>query len=247
VALTFHGHCERDCCAGSGCAAAPAGLSTCPSGIRCAACSVDNVNGGPYRLRLGSVIVSEAGQKALPLDTPLELCVVGSAGVATCLPALSEPNGDVWRSLQVVSPLQELLSGLTLELRRRGEPAALASWKHSVPPTADVLCKGVAVQLSDGQETLGRLSVFVELTHFVELGRAASVPELLKGLRRFELSGITPRVYETTQAGATRFALVLGPLDRADAELLRWQVLDHGLEANISHGLDFIGSARPAP
>ena len=246
VPLIFHSRCERECCAGSACKSAPPALTSCPSGISCVACAPDNVNGGPYRLRFGSVIISDAGHKVLPLDAPLELCVVSGASEALCLPALGEPGGDAWRLLKAVSPLQDLLTGLTVELRKRGETTALASWKHAVSPTPDIMCKGLAIQLNDGTETLGRLSAFVEPTHFVELTRAAAVPELLKTLRRFDVSGIQPRVYEAAQTGAGRFALVLGPLDKADAEALRWQVLDHGLEATISHGLDYVGSPRPA-
>lgn len=246
VPLQLISRCERECCAGSSCKTAPAALSVCPSGLTCVACGPDNVNGGPYRLRLGNVIPSEAGQKVLPLDAPLELCVIGSSNEAVCLPALGEPGGDAWRLLKAVTPLQDLLTGLSIELRKRGETAALASWKHAVSPTPEIMCKGVAVQLSDGTETLGRLSVFVEPAHFVELGRAAGVPELLKLLRRFEPSGIQPHIYETSQLGAGRFTLVLGPLDKADADALRWQVLDQGLEASIGNGLDFLGSPRPA-
>ncbi len=242
----FHSRCERECCAGSACKTPGPTLATCPSGLSCVACSPDNVNGGPYRLRFGSMITSEAGQKELPLEAPLELCVVGNGGDTVCLPALGEPGGDAWRLLKTVSPLQDLLTGLTIELRKRGEPTALASWKHAVSPTPDVMCKGLAVQLSDGTKTLGRLSVFVEPTHFVELARAAAVPELLKTLRRFEVGGIQPRIYEASQPDARRFALVFGPLDKADAEALRWQILDHGQEATISHGLDFVGNPRPA-
>lgn len=246
VPLVFRSRCERQCCAGSSCKSAPTALSSCPSGIPCVACAPDNVNGGPYRLRFGTMIVSEAGQKVLPLDAPLELCVLAGASVAVCLPALGEPGGDAWRLLGTVSPLQDLLTGLTVELRKRGETSALASWKHAVSPTPDIMCKGLAIQLSDGTATLGRLSAFVEPTHFVELGRAASMPELLKTSRRYDVSGIQPRIYEASQTGVGRFALVLGPLDKADAEALRWQVLDHGLEATISHGLDFVGAPRPA-
>lgn len=246
VAVTFRSRCERECCAGSGCKSAPPALASCPSGISCVACAPDNVNGGPYRLRVGSMIESDAGQKVLPLDAPLELCVVGSSTAPICLPALGEPGGDAWRLLKAVSPLQDLLTGLTIELRKRGENAVLASWKHAVSPTPDIMCKGLSVQLSDGTETLGRLSVFVELTHFVELARAPAVPTLLKTARRFQVSGIAPRIYESATPGAGRFALVLGPLDKSDAEALRWQVLDHGLDAPISHGLDFVGQPRPA-
>ena len=245
--LVFRSHCERECCAGSSCKSAPAALSACPSGISCVACTPDNVNGGPYRLRFGSVIVTEAGQKVLPLDAALELCVVTNASEALCMPALGEAGGDAWRPLKAVSPLQELLSGLTVELRKRGENTALASWKHAVSPTPDLMCKGLAIQLSDGTETLGRLSAFVEPTHFVELARAAVVPELLQTLRRFDVSGIEPRIYESSQPGAGRFALVLGPVDKSDAEALRWQALEHGHEARIGYGLDFVGGAHPAP
>jgi hypothetical protein len=247
VPLVFRSRCERECCAGSACKSAPAALASCPSGISCVACMPDNVNGGPYRLRLGSMIPSEAGQKVLPLEAPLELCVVGSTSEAVCLPALGEPGGDAWRLLKAVSPLQDLLTGLTIELRKRGETAALASWKRAVSPTPELMCKGLAVALSDGTETLGRLSVFIEPTHFVELGRAAAVPDLLKLLQRFDVSGLQPRLHETSQPGGKRFVLLLGPLEKSDAEALRWQVLDHGIEANVSLGLDFIGSARPAP
>jgi hypothetical protein len=107
------------------------------------------------------------------------------------------------------------------------------------------MCKGLAIQLSDGTETLGRLSAFVEPTHFVELSRAAAVPDLLQTLRHFDVSGAEPRIYETAQPGAAHFVLALGPFDKPDAESLRWQVLDHGLDASVSHGLDFVGNPRP--
>lgn len=246
IPLAFHSRCDSECCAGSACKSAPPALAACPSGLSCVACAPDNVHGGPYRLRLGSMIVSEAGQKLLPLEAPLELCVVGSTGEATCLPALSEPERDAWRPLKSVSPLQDLLTGLTVELRKRGESAALASWKHAVSPTPDLMCKGLMIQLNIGNEVVGRLSAFVEPTHFVELKRAASVPELLKAAQRFDVSGIQPRIFETAAPGPGRFALALGPLDKTDAEGLRWQVLDHGLEANVALGLDFVGSPRPA-
>ena len=245
VPLAFQSRCERECCAGSSCSAASEALRSCPSGIRCVACATDNVAGGPYRLRLGSMITSEAGQKLLPPDAPLELCVVGGSVETTCVPARGEPGGEAWRLLKVVTPLQDLLTGLSVELRKRGENAALAGWKHVISPTPDLLCKGLAIQLNDGTETLGRLSAFIEPTHFVELARAAAVPELLKKLSRFDISGIEPRIYETSRPGAGRFALMLGPLDKTDADALRWQALDHGVDASLSHGLDLVGSPRP--
>ncbi|HVY30922.1 MAG TPA: hypothetical protein VHB79_30390 [Polyangiaceae bacterium] len=244
--LSFQSNCEKSCCAGSACPSAAEGLRACPSGIRCASCAADNVNGGPYRLRLGSVIVTEQGQKLLPLSAPLELCVTGGAAGAVCVPALGEPGSDSWRLLPQVTPLQDLLTGPRVELRKRGDSTVLASWKHVVSPTAELLCRGLAVVLNNEGETLGRLSVFIEPTHFVELSRAATVPSLLEMLTHYEIAGTEPRVYESSQAGARRFALVLGPFDKAEAEALRWQALDHGAEANVSLGLDFIGNPRPA-
>lgn len=245
--LSYSSSCEKSCCAGSACSSAPEGLRACPSGIRCATCAADNVNGGPYRLRVGSVIVSEQGQKLLPLTAPLELCVTGGSAGAVCLPAMGEPDtGNAWRLLPQVTPLQDLLTGLGVELRKRGDSTVLASWKHIVSPSAEMMCKGLAVALNNEGETLGRLSVFIEPTHFVELSRAETVPGLLESLRRFEIAGTEPHVYESSQTGAGRFALVLGPFDKTEADGLRWQALDHGAEAKVSLGLDFVGSPRPA-
>jgi hypothetical protein len=244
--IAFGSRCERQCCAGTQCAAASENLRACPSGMRCIGCAPDNAGGGPYRLRLGSMVPTEAGQKLLPLEAPLELCVPSpTTGESRCLPALGDDNGDTWRLLQQVTSIQELLTGLTVELRKRGDRAALASWKHPVSPTTEVLCKGLLIPLSDGTEVLARISAFVEHTHFVELSRAAAVPQLLTTLARFDISGIEPRIYETSRPEAGRFALTFGPLEKADADALRWQILDHGVEATVSHGLDFVGSARP--
>jgi hypothetical protein len=245
IPLVLGNRCERECCAGSDCKTAAPALSSCPSGIRCAGCTPDNVNGGPHRLRLGSMIPTEVGEKQLPLTEPLELCVSGPSGSAACVPALGEPGGASWRLLPVVTPLQDMLTGLELALRKRGDAQILARWKHPFSPTADVLCKGLAIQLSDGDEVLGKLSVFVESTHFVELGRAAAVPELLTAAERFDVSGTRSRIFETSRSGAERFALVLGPFEKVEAEGLRWQVLDHGREAIVSHGLDYVGTPRP--
>jgi hypothetical protein len=245
VPLVYRSRCERECCAGADCKTASEALRSCPSGVRCAACAPDNVNGGPYRLRVGTMILSDTGRALLAPEAPLELCIVASATEKPCLPALGEPGGEAWRLLKVVSPLQDLLTGLTVELRKRGDSEAIATWKRPVSPTADVMCKGLAIQLGSEKETFGRLSVFVEPTHFLELSRGAAVNELLAKLQGFELSGIQPRVFESTRPGSERFALVLGPLERADADALRWQMLDHGREASVSHGLDFVGAPRP--
>lgn len=244
--IVLHSSCDQTCCAGSDCKTPNPGLATCPSGIRCASCAADNVNGGAYRLRLGAVIPTEAGQKLLPLTAPLELCVLATGREASCVPALGEESGAAWRQLPVTTSLPDLLSGLTLELRKRGAPSPLATWKHAVSPTAELLCKGLAVPLSDGTDVLGRLSIFVEPTHFVELARAANVPTLLEAARGLNVSGVAVSVFESSQGGANRFALGIGPLDKMQAEALRWQALSGGLNAQISLGLDYTGSAHPA-
>jgi hypothetical protein len=247
IPLVFKNRCERECCAGNECGAASEALKSCPSGARCIACGQDYAAGGPYRLRVGTVVPSESGQKLLPLEAPLELCISSPTSPAQCLPAIIESGADAWRLLKQVSTIQDLLSGLTVELRKRGEPAPLASWKHAVSPTPDVMCKGLAVQLNDATDVLARVSVFVEQAHFVELSRAAAVPVLLETQARFDVSGIAPHIYETSSPHAARFALVVGPVDKSEADALRWQALDHGIEAKISHGLDFLGKPRPLP
>lgn len=243
VPLDARSRCERGCCAGSDCKTASAGLNACPSGIRCASCTTDNASGGPYRLRLGTVILTEAA-KTLP-PGPLSLCVVPVGAEASCVPALADASGEAWRQLPVVTPLQDLLTGLTVELRLQGAGPPLASWKHAVPPTPEVLCKGLAIQLTDGTETLGRLSAFIEPTHFVELSRAAAVPPLLQAARAFDIAGALPRITESSRGGDARFVLALGPFDKADAEALRWQALRHGAEARLSLGLDYVGASHP--
>lgn len=245
VALDLRSRCGASCCAGSDCKSAGAGLEVCPSGVRCVGCAADNASGGPYRLRLGTVIPSEAGQKLLPLSAPLELCVLSAGNEPSCVPALNEPSGEAWRRLKVVTPLQDLLTGLTLELRKRGVAAPLATWKHAVSPTPELWCKGLSIQLSDGTDTLGRLSAFIEPTHFVELARAADVPSLLNVARRYEVTGTSPRVFESSQGGQARFALSLGPFDKADAEALRWQALSRGADAQLAQGLDYVGNPHP--
>jgi hypothetical protein len=247
VPLVFKNRCERECCAGTECRTASEALRSCPSGARCIACGQDYASGGPYRLRVGAVVPSEIGQKLLPLEAPLELCLVSPTSPPQCLPAVVESGADAWRLLERVTPIQDLLTGLTVELRKRGEPATLASWKHAVSPTPEVMCKGLAVQLGDTTDVLARVSVFVEQSHFVELSRAAAVPLLLAEQARFDVSGIAPHIYETSSRDGARFALVVGPVDKSEANALRWQALDHGIEAKISHGLDFLGTPRPAP
>jgi hypothetical protein len=239
--------CSKDCCGGGDCPASPPALKACPSGQRCIACNAGQGD-GPFRLRLGAMVLSEAGERLLePARGTLLLCVTTPGADAICLPALSSgKTDDQWRLLDRVSSAQDLLSGLTVEVRREGEPLALAAWKHPVVAAPEVFCKGLAIQPRQGPDVVGRVSAFVEQTHFVELGRADSLAAL-KGRRgAFEFRGVTPRVYETSGSGG-RFVLVLGPLDKQRAQSLRWAALEGGHEASVEFGLDFVGAPRPLP
>ncbi len=241
--------CSAECCGGAECSKAPAAFAQCPSGQRCIECNAAaNASDGPYRLRLGSMILAPGAERVLEPDrTPaLELCVVAPGAPAACLPALSTGTTDeTWRLLGRISSAQDLLSGLRVEVRRQGSTEALASWSHPVVASPEVMCKGLAIQLRAGNEIVGRVSAFVEQTHFVELAREASLPELVARRSEFDFQGIEPRVYETSQPGK-RFALVLGPLDRERAQALRWSALESGKEASVTFGLDFVGSPQPA-
>jgi hypothetical protein len=239
--------CSAQCCGGADCKRAPSELAQCPSGQACLECDT-NASEGPYRLRLGAMILAPGAERLLEPDRapPLELCVVAPGAPPACLPALSTGTSDeTWRLLGRINSAQDLLSGLRIEVRRQGEPAALAFWTHPVVASPEVRCKGLAVQLRAGSEIVGRLSVFVEQTHFVELARAPTLPELVTRRAEFSFEGIEPRVYETSEPGR-RFALVLGPLDRERAQALRWSVLERGKEASVSYGLDFVGTPQPS-
>jgi hypothetical protein len=248
--VTLSDACEKECCGGSACGNAPAALKACPSGQRCISCNSAEQPQGPYRLRFGTMILSEAGEAVLEpkQGVPLDLCVSMAGTDIACLPALSDDTADdSWRLLDRVSSTQDLLSGLTVEVRRHGTTDALASWKHPVATTPDVFCKGLLIQPTNDEKIVGRLSVFVEQTHFVELERAASVASLLAFQQRFEFRGVTPSIRETAQPDSEHFALVLGPLSKAQAESVRWSLLDGGSPAKTSYGLDFVGQPRQAP
>jgi hypothetical protein len=240
--------CSAECCGGADCTQSPAAFAQCPSGQRCIECNA-GASDGPYRLRLGSMILAPGAETLLEPDRApaLELCVVAPGAPAACLPALSTGTTDeTWRLLGRISSAQDLLSGLRIEVRRQGEPGALATWAHPVVASPEVMCKGLAIQLRAGNEVVGRISAFVEQTHFVELAREATLPELIARRAEFDFQGVQPRIYETSQPGK-RFALVLGPLDRERAQALRWSVLESGKEASVSFGLDFVGAPQPGP
>ncbi|HVJ15500.1 MAG TPA: hypothetical protein VM686_08665 [Polyangiaceae bacterium] len=237
--------CSNDCCAGKECRAATGELKECASGHTCVACA--GRDDGPYRLRLGAMVLTEAGEALLQPTSgaPLELCVSTPGATPTCLPALSSGTADdQWRLLDRVSSSQDLLSGLSVEVRRKGEPSALASWKYPVTVAPEVFCKGLAIPLRQEKDVVGRVSAFVDQTHFVELGRAPTLAALRERRALFEFHGIEPRVYETTEA-SRRFALVLGPFDKAQAQALRWAALEGDKEAAIVFGLDFKGAPQP--
>jgi hypothetical protein len=237
------------CCAGSECKEAPADAKQCSSGRSCIACSSGDLLASRYRVRVGALAPTEGG-KAL-LDSAkakgFDICVrVGSSPFA-CGPAHAQGDGDrQWTLLPLVPSAQDALSGVELEVRYRGAQKALGRWQSPVPINATVLCKGLFVKpKNDAGDTLGVVSVFLDDAHFVELMRSERVEELVHYRRRFQLSDVPPKIYETTKTGNQRFALVLGPIDQPSAERLRWAVLEKGGSARLVEGADHTGDPRP--
>ena len=237
------------CCAGAECKAAPPDARSCSSGRRCISCSNSELLSSRYRVRVGA-LAPTASAKAL-LDSAnakgFDICVrVGSSAFA-CGPAHALGDGDrQWTTLPLVPSAQDALSGVELELRFRGAQKALGRWLSPVPINATVLCKGLFVKpKSEAGDTLGVVSVFLDDAHFVELLRSDRVDELVSYRTRFQLSDVSPKIFETRGSGKERFALVLGPLDQPSAERLRWAVLEKGRSARIVEGIDHVGDPRP--
>jgi len=176
----------------------------------------------------------------------LELCVRVGSSDSTCIPAHAGTTGDeVWSSLPLAVSAQDLAAGFELQVRRKGDRNATATWKHAVLTNPTLLCRGLSVTPKlVGGGNIGTLSVFFEDTHFVELGRNGNVPDLLHQAERIAFADIAPKIYETSEEGNRHFALVLGPLDKPTAERLRWKLLDANLEASISLGADHVGQPR---
>lgn len=244
--------CGAGCCAGERCSAAKAELSSCSSGRKCISCSASDLAASRYRLRLGAFAPTEAGARAQRAAGPggLELCVRVGSGEPACVPAHAKADeAELWSMLPLVANAQDLLTGFVLEVRPRAAGAApIGEWRSPVQINPTVLCRGLSLKpKTPKDEALGVVSVFLEDAHWVELGRAASVAELSELRKRFTLADVGAKLFETRAAGARKFSLVLGPVDKPSAERLRWAVLEKGQEARLSVGEDHQGEPKALP
>lgn len=252
ISLPAPSSCGSACCAGERCASAKGELASCSSGRKCIACGSDELTASRYRLRLGAFAPTELGAKAVAAAGAggLELCVRVGSSEPACVPAQAKAEGaELWSLLPLIANAQDLLSGLVLEVRPRVAGAKpIGEWKSPVQINPTVLCRGLSLKAKTAKdEALGVVSVFLEDAHYVELGRAASVAALVEARKRFVLADVTAKLFETKAAGEQKFSLVLGPMDKPNAERLRWAVLEQGRDARLSIGEDFVGDPKPLP
>lgn len=242
--------CSEACCAGSNCATAKSPLKECASQRRCIHCNA-GASDSRLRIRIGRLAPSETTQFLLDKSPgrALELCVRVASSDLLCTPAQANtPHDEAWAALPLVATPADLLGGLTVQVRWVGETDAMAIWSKPVETNPAVLCNGIAIKpkLPDG-ESIGSLSIFLDDSYYVELGRAARTQALLDATRQLKLAGGDPLLYETSAAGDGRFAMSLGPFDKATADAVRWAVLHQGGDAKIVLGFDYRGTAARPP
>lgn len=236
--------CPEACCAGASCAAAEGELRACGSGRTCIPCG--DPPASRYRVRIGHLFPDEA------LDTDridaLDLCARVGSSRWDCAPAYADPaTSPEWRRLPALATSEDAGAGVELELRVRGTKQALGRWHGGVRIGPPVLCSGVGVSLEDtAGKSLGRLSLFFDDAHYVELRRGTlDALEAYRG--ELAIAGAVPRLFETSRGGPERFALVVGPLDEPRAERLRWSLLEQGVDARVELGGDYVGDPRDIP
>ncbi len=101
--------------------------------------------------------------------------------------------------------------------------------------------------LTDQDVHLGSLAVYFDDAHYVELARSDDALALAKKRSLIDFADVTPELVDTTQSGPSHFALTVGPLDKATAERLRWELLERSQSAAIVVGTDYAGSPKPLP
>ena len=244
--------CAKSCCGGEQCGAAKSELSSCSSGRKCIACSNEELGTSRYRLRLSSFAPTAAGAKVVAAAGAggLELCVrVGSSERACAAAQANSDGAEQWTVLPLVASAQDFVAGFVLEVRPKaagGSPAG--EWRSPVLINPTLLCKGLSLRPKNAQgDELGVVSAFLDDAHFVELRRDASPAALSAHRRRFVLTDVPAKLFETRSSGDRRFALALGPVDKPTAERLRWAVLERGEDAKLSVGEDYTGEPKPLP
>ncbi len=247
--------CSEKCCAGARCkaiggsAGAPPELETCASGRTCVACGIEELAKSRYRIRVGAFALDAAGAaEHRAIGGPsLETCVRVGSSELVCAPAHANADGeDDWTLLPLVTSTQDALAGFELVVRPAGGATALGTWRSPVRITPTVLCSGLAIKpKSKKGELVGRVSVFLEDTHYVELLRGPNVEPLLEQHERLEVTDVRAKIFETGTGAVPEFVLSLGPVDAPTAERLRWLLLDQGEKARMSVGADYQGRPRP--
>jgi hypothetical protein len=229
--------CES-CCAGASCQGARAELSTCPTGRKCVPCEGLDEADAVYRLRLGNLKPTEKVD-ARAIES-LDVCVSVGGSPWSCEPAYADattrPRG---RLLGFASRAEDIALGVAMELRIRGNTRAYGAWRAGVRITPGALCRGIGVVMEDEAGAhLGGLSLFLERTYYVELGRREERSALEDLARRFAFGARTPRFLSLREGVKTgKFALTLGPFDRAEAEALRAELLRRADSEELSAGV----------
>lgn len=239
--------CDEDCCGGAACAAAKGELKSCPTERTCIACSASAYAKDAFRLRIGNLMPTErVDDRAL---AGLDLCARVGGSPWSCEPAwLDAAARPAGRTLPFVAPAEDLATSVELELRPRGGKKVFGAWRSGIKIGPNVLCRGVGVVIKDDKdEHLGGLSLFLEDAHFVELARAADRDALLARRDRLHFADLIPSWVETRGAGDQRFALVVGPLDKATAERLGRALEAKGEHPTLGFGADFVGTPQKLP
>jgi len=157
-------------------------------------------------------------------------------------------NEEAWSLLPMTATANDLLAGVTVQLRWIGEGESMAEWSFPIQSNPTVLCNGISVKakLPDG-EPVGSLSMFLDDAYYVELGRSNSMRELGQRVLVHKFVGMGPQIYETESSGQGRFAVTVGPMSQTLAEATRWAVLARGADAKLVFGFDYRGNALRVP
>jgi hypothetical protein len=230
-----------------GCAPGRADVKDCASGRSCVTCDEKRIRDSRYRLRVGAFVPFDAGRKLISNgNAGLELCVrVGSSDRA-CVPAHADAGQtEIWSKLPHAVSATDLVAALGIEVKVKGATRAAGEWVNAVQITPSVLCKGLSIKIKNADdESLGAVSVFLDDTYFVELGRAGSLPPLQRMAELYEFGALTPSVFETSKSGDERLSLEIGPFDKQAAEAVRWQILKQGGHGRLGYGIDHLGEPR---
>jgi len=248
IALAALPECSSACCAGASCKASKPELAQCSSGRTCIPCAFEMLADSRYRVRLGAFAPLDVGRKVLEnAKGGLELCVRVGSSPLTCTPARTTAEGPAgWSVLPLTVSVQELMAGLTLRVRAVGAETPIGEWLSPVQINATTLCRGLFLKpTTPKQEPLGTVSLFLDDTHFVELGHSATVSALREQRTSFELGALPAKIFETSRDGEQKFSLVLGPFDKRDAEAVRWDLLQKGQTARLTLGDEQVGAALP--